>query len=54
MTDSDFTVNGKYGWREYEDGGVKYVVIAAATHDMLTSGEKTKGSHVSTRPRMGA
>ena len=34
-TESDFTVNDKYGWGEYEKDGEKYVVLAAATHEGL-------------------
>lgn len=35
FTESDFTVNEKYGWCEYEKDGVKYVVLAGATHEGL-------------------
>lgn len=34
--DSDFTTNTKHGWREFEQNGQKYVVLAAATHEMIT------------------
>lgn len=34
-TSSDFSTNSKYGWSEYEKDGQKYVVFAAATHEML-------------------
>ena len=39
FSESDFTTNEKYGWCEYEKDGVKYVVLAAATHELLNSGE---------------
>lgn len=39
FTENDFTTNEKYGWCEYEKDGVKYVVLAAATHELLQSGE---------------
>lgn len=39
FTEADFTANEKYGWCEYEKDGVKYVVLAAATHELLQSGE---------------
>ena len=35
LTDDSFTTNSKYGWREYEKDGVKYVVLCGATHEML-------------------
>lgn len=37
---SNFTTNEKYGWQEYEKDGVKYVVIATATHEQLNTSEK--------------
>ena len=37
FTDDDFTIDDKYGWRYYEQNGLKYVVFAAATHTYLTS-----------------
>ncbi len=39
FTEDDFTTNEKYGWCEYEKDGEKYVVLAAATHELLQSGE---------------
>lgn len=39
FTEDNFTTNEKYGWCEYEKDGVKYVVLAAATHELLQSGE---------------
>ena len=36
-TSSDFTSNSKYGWSELEQDGQKYVVLAAATHEMLSA-----------------
>lgn len=39
FTENDFTTNDRYGWCEYEKDGVTYVVLAAATHELLTSGE---------------
>ncbi len=39
FTENDFTTNEKYGWCEYEKDGVTYVVLAAATHELLNSGE---------------
>lgn len=41
---SDFSVNSKYGWSEYEKDGQKYVVLAAATHEMI---EYNKGKRIS-------
>lgn len=35
LTDESFTENSKYGWREYEKDGKKYVVLCGATHEML-------------------
>jgi len=35
----NFTTNLKYGWCEYEKDGTTYVVLAAATHELLNSGE---------------
>ena len=37
--ENSFTTNEKYGWCEYTEGGVTYVVLAAATHELLNSGE---------------
>lgn len=37
FTEDDFTVNEKYGWCEYEKDGVKYVVLAGATNELLKS-----------------
>ena len=39
FTESDFSTNDKYGWCEYVKDGVTYVVLAAATHELLNSGE---------------
>lgn len=36
-SDSQFTTNPTYGWREFEKDGQKYVVLAAATHEMLSA-----------------
>ena len=40
-----FTTNSKYGWQEYEVDGVKYVVIGAATHEMLRQYHGTTGDN---------
>lgn len=42
--DSDFTSNSNYGWRELEQNGQKYVVVAAATHEMITYNKGRTGS----------
>lgn len=34
-------IDKKYGWRWYEKDGVKYVVLAGATHEYLTSKNKS-------------
>lgn len=39
LSESDFSTNEKYGWCEYVKDGVTYVVLAAATHELLKSGE---------------
>lgn len=44
-TDADFTTNSKYGWREYEKNGEKYVVLAAATHEMLSANIGRTGTY---------
>lgn len=42
---SDFTTNSKYGWSEFEKDGQKYVVLAAATHEMLSSNKGRTGTY---------
>ena len=42
---SDFTTNSKYGWSEYDINGQKYVVLAAATHEMFASNKGRTGTY---------
>lgn len=42
---SDFSTNSKYGWSEYEKDGQKYVVFAAATHEMLSAHKGRTGTY---------
>ncbi len=44
-TSSDFTSNSKYGWSELEQDGQKYVVLAAATHEMLSAHKNASGKY---------
>ena len=44
-TDNDFTTNSKYGWREFEKDGQRYVVFAAATHEMLNANKGRSGTY---------
>lgn len=45
VDESALIQNEKYGWQEYEENGIRYVVVAAATHEMLQSGSTLHDYH---------
>lgn len=44
-TSADFSNDNKYGWSELEKDGQKYVVLAAATHEMLNANKGRSGTY---------